>query len=67
MRLSSSATSSVAHLEVGEIYTWEQLLYALLLPSGNDAANVIAANIGRKISGNEKMDYNQAMTVLWIK
>lgn len=55
--------SSVAHLEVGEIYTWEQLLYALLLPSGNDAANVIAANIGRKISGNEKMDYNQAMSV----
>lgn len=55
--------SSVAHLEVGEVYTWEQLLYGLLLPSGNDAANVIATNIGKKISGNDKMDYNQAMAV----
>ncbi len=53
--------SSVAHLEEGEIYTYEQLLYALLLPSGNDAANVIATAIGRKISGSETTDYNEAI------
>ena len=53
--------SSVAHLEQGEIYSYEQLLYALLLPSGNDAANVIATAVGRKISGDNSLDYNAAI------
>jgi len=39
--------SSTASLEVGENYTWEEIFYAMLLPSGNDAADVIAVNIGR--------------------
>jgi len=39
--------SSTASLEVGEDYTWEEIFYAMLLPSGNDAADVIAVNIGR--------------------
>ncbi|MDO4289308.1 MAG: D-alanyl-D-alanine carboxypeptidase [Eubacterium sp.] len=53
--------SSVAHLEQGEIYSYEQLLYALLLPSGNDAANVIATAVGRKIAGNEGLTYSEAI------
>lgn len=55
--------SSTAHLEVGEVYTYRQLLYALLLPSGNDAANVLAANVGREIDGNKKLSYGKAMDV----
>ena len=40
--------SSVMGVKVGEIYTVEDLLYGLMLPSGNDAAIVLA----EKISGN---------------
>lgn len=40
--------SSVCNLSVGDTLTLEQLLYGLMLKSGNDAANVIA----EMISGN---------------
>lgn len=40
--------SSVMGVKPGEIYTAEDLLYGLMLPSGNDAAIVLA----EKISGN---------------
>lgn len=35
----SSMTGTTAELMEGEEYTVEQLLYGLMLPSGNDAAN----------------------------
>ncbi len=37
--------SSTAGLAVGEVYTYEQLLYCLLLPSGNDAAIALAVAV----------------------
>lgn len=37
--------SSTAHLQVGDVLTLEDLLYALLLPSGNDSAVAIAEHI----------------------
>lgn len=40
--------SSVMYLKSGEILTVKQLLYGLMLPSGNDAANVLA----EEVSGN---------------
>ncbi len=40
--------SSTAHLQVGDVLTLEDLLYALMLPSGNDSAVAIAEHI----SGN---------------
>lgn len=40
--------SSTMDLKLGEIVTVRQLLYGLLLPSGNDAANVLA----EAVSGN---------------
>ncbi|MDK2942437.1 MAG: hypothetical protein PWP56_1950 [Acetobacterium sp.] len=43
--------SSVANLASEEVISMRDLLYGLLLPSGNDAANVIAINVGRKILG----------------
>ena len=33
---------TTAELEVGDMMTIEDLLYALMLPSGNDAATVLA-------------------------
>lgn len=37
---------STAHLKEGDVLTLRQLLYALLLVSANDAANVIAEQVG---------------------
>lgn len=34
--------------EAGEEYTLEDMLYGMLLPSGNDAANAIARNLGHR-------------------
>lgn len=50
------ADSSLADLTQGNTYTWHQLLYGLLLPSGNDAAMTIAANVGRIHTGDENLD-----------
>ena len=38
-----------AKLKKGDILTAEQLLYGLMLPSGNDAAFVLAKYFGRLI------------------
>lgn len=43
-----------ADLEVGDILTIESLLFALMLPSGNDASVALAENIGRIILKNRK-------------
>lgn len=43
--------SSLAFISFGEVYTVEQLIHGMLLPSGGDAARVIAAETGRVISG----------------
>ena len=42
--------SSVCGLEKGMIFTLRQLLYGMLLPSGNDAAFCIAANVARTLT-----------------
>lgn len=47
--------SSRAYLTTGSRLTLNQLLKALLLPSGNDAAYAIAAQVGRKIAGNDSL------------
>jgi D-alanyl-D-alanine carboxypeptidase len=38
-----------AQLQVGDTLTVEDLLYALMLPSGNDASVALADNLGRVI------------------
>lgn len=42
-------TGTSAELIHGDIFTIEQLLYALLLPSGNDAALVLADWGGKRL------------------
>ena len=48
-----AAGSSVAQLRKGDQLTVSQLVEAMLLPSGNDAAYVLAANAGRVINQNK--------------
>lgn len=55
------AGSSVAFLTVGSKLTLEQMLTALLLPSGNDAAYAIAAHVGRVIADNPSLDNRAAI------
>ena len=40
---------STANLQVGEQFTIEQLLHVFLIPSANDAANVLAEHVGGSI------------------
>ena len=47
--------AAVAGLRSGEKVTLEQLLYCLLVPSGNDAAVAIAIKIGGSIEGFAKL------------
>ncbi|NLB42188.1 MAG: D-alanyl-D-alanine carboxypeptidase [Clostridiales bacterium] len=57
---------SMAGLEKGEEITLQNLIYGLLINSGNDAANTIAVHIARKVSGEslaaqEALDYFASM------
>jgi D-alanyl-D-alanine carboxypeptidase len=45
------ASSSTARLKAGEELTVEQALYAMLLPSGNDAANALAETAAGSLGG----------------
>lgn len=53
--------SSVAGLMEGDTLTVEQLIAAMMLPSGNDAAQVAAVAAGRAIAGKPDMDYEKAV------
>lgn len=53
--------SSLAYLNQGNELTLEDALYALLLPSGNDAAYVIAVNTARFVSENPAMPDAEAV------
>ena len=44
--------SSVAELKQGDKLSAERLVEAMLLPSGNDAAYVLATHVGRKLLGD---------------
>ena len=55
--------SSVADLQEGDVLTVEQLIAAMMLPSGNDAAQVAAVATGRAIAGYEDLPCEQAKEV----
>jgi len=56
------ANSSLAYLGEGEQISLNDLLYGLMLPSGNDAGYVIAVNVARRVSGNEKLSNEDAVS-----
>lgn len=55
--------SSVAGLKEGDKLTMEQLIAAMLLPSGNDAAQVAAVAAGRAIAEDASISYTEAVEV----
>ncbi|MGI6365337.1 MAG: D-alanyl-D-alanine carboxypeptidase family protein [Bacillota bacterium] len=55
--------SSTAKLKVGDRLTVADMVYALMLPSGNDAAYATAVFVGRKVSGFERMKIDEAIGV----
>ena len=55
--------SSVAGLKEGDTLTVEQLIAAMMLPSGNDAAQVAAVAAGRKIAKDQTLAAADAMQV----
>ncbi len=59
--------SSRAYLTVGTRLMLENLLQAMLLPSGNDAAYAIAVQVGRLIEENDQLDKNAALTAFCKK
>ena len=61
------AGSSTADLKKGYQLTVEQILDALLIPSGNDAAYVIAAHVGRNLSGDPQVSDRDAVDLFLEK
>lgn len=52
--------SSRAYIYVGHQLTVEQCVQGMIIPSGNDAAYVLAVNAGKVILGNENADLREA-------
>ncbi len=55
--------SSLAFLALGDVLTVEDLVHGMLLPSGGDAARVLAAEAGRVISGKNDISEPDAIAV----
>lgn len=55
------AGSSLAYITVGENIPLKDLLYGLMLPSGNDVGYTIAVNVARRVSNNPNMSNSDAV------
>lgn len=53
--------SSIAYIKKGHRLKLSMLIDAMLLPSGNDAAYVVAVNVARSVSKDETMTNKQAV------
>jgi D-alanyl-D-alanine carboxypeptidase (penicillin-binding protein 5/6) len=56
-----SSGSSLAYLGRGERISLNDLLYGLMLPSGNDAGYTIAVNVARTVSGDSTLSDKEAV------
>lgn len=54
--------SSIAFLSVGQRYTVKTLIDALLIPSGNDAAYVLAVNTARAAANDNSLSIDSAIS-----
>lgn len=55
--------SSVCYLEYGDVYTLRQLIYGLLIASGNDAGNAIANHVGGSIDAFVELMNEEAAAI----
>ncbi len=53
--------ASTAKLEAGDIMTVDMLLQGMVMPSGNDAAYLIATEAGRQIAGNSDLSIDDSI------
>lgn len=53
--------SSIAYIKRGHMLTLDMLIAAMLLPSGNDAAYVVAAGVGRILANDDDMSARAAV------
>jgi len=56
-----TADASRSMIRSGQTLTFEQLLYAILLPSGSDAVFTLAVNTARKIHNNPSLPIEEAL------
>ena len=56
-----ASDSTLARLKKGQVLTIRNLLEGMLVPSGNDAAYVLAAYVGRKSLMNERASIKEAI------
>ncbi|MBE6636659.1 MAG: D-alanyl-D-alanine carboxypeptidase [Ruminococcaceae bacterium] len=61
------AGSSVAYIKTHHVLTLEMLIEGMLLPSGNDAAYVVAAGTARYLTGNDSMRAQEALAFFMEK
>ena len=54
---------SLAGLRFGQQLSWKDLLEAMMLPSGNDAARTVAVQLGRQVRADASLDAEEAIRV----
>lgn len=62
-----AADSSVAYIKRHHRLTLEMLVEGMLLPSGNDAAYVVAAGVGRILANEEGVSAREAVTKFMVE
>lgn len=58
-----SLDSSKAGHQAGESLTVKNLIRGLIIPSGNDSANVIAAAVAKKVENDENLSFSRCETI----
>ena len=56
------SNSSVAYLRKKNVLSFQSLVDAVMLASGNDAAYTLAVNLAREEAGNKRMENEEALT-----
>lgn len=58
-----SLDSSKAGHEVGETLTMKNAIRGLIIPSGNDSANVVAAAVAKRVENDENLSFSECETI----
>ncbi|WP_232204044.1 serine hydrolase [Atopobium sp. oral taxon 810] len=53
--------STIMGCHSGDVYSWRDLIYGMMLPSGSDAALVLGTHVGRLSANDSKLDPKDAL------